>query len=230
MKQIEYDLKKIAEAFDQNISYCGAEAYGAAGLWAVIGPPLGEEGTSDLVSMAALSAEMLQEDFVHLLGAFFWDYVKQENLDLDGILRLVGDILEMALVEQSAASVADYRENSGVGRLEDQQAIQKQLENFSETAFEYKNALKRRCGDGVRAMAAVAWNGSAGEIGVSAFSSPNMSPAEWANAFRAFLLLPLMDGTLTEDDVEQILTNTYEMLLSDKKALQSDKQDGAGQS
>lgn len=222
MGQIEYDLEKIAEAFDQKITYCGAKAYGAAGLWAVVGPEAGEDGPSDLISMAALSAEIPQQDFLRLMGAFFWDYVKKENLDFDDILQLVSDILETALIEQAADSVGEYRNASGISELEAEQPVQDQLEGFTETAFEYKSALRRRCGD-VKALAAVAWNGTAGDIATSALSSPSMTAEEWANAFRAFLLLPLMDGTLSEEDVRDIFQSAYDMLTSDRGALQSEE-------
>lgn len=220
MQQIEYDLEKIAEAFDQKITYCGAPACGAAGLWAVVGSEQ-DDAQSDLISMAALSAEMPEDQFLRLMGAFFWDYVKKENLDIDAILQLVSDILETALIEQAADNVSGYRNAAGLEKLEDQQIIQDQLEKFSETAFEYKSALKRRCGD-VKALAAVIWNGAAGDIATSALSSPAITAAEWANAFRAFLLLPLTDGTLSEAEVKQIFENAYEMLVNDKDALQEE--------
>lgn len=220
MEQIEYDLEKIAEAFDQKISYCGATAYGAAGLWAVVGSEQNAD-SSDLISMAALTADMPQDHFLKLMGAFFWDYVKKENLGVDSILQLVSDILETALIEQAAENVAEYRDAAGLENAEEQKAVQNQLENFSETAFEYKSALKRRCGD-VKALAAVVWNGTAGDIGTSALSSPTITAAEWANAFRAFLLLPLMDGTLSQTDVKEIFENAYDMLIHDKSALKEE--------
>lgn len=222
MERIEQNLEKVAEAFDQKITYCGAPAYGAAGLWAVVRPDSEEdEGQSDIISMAALTGDLPKGHFLKLMGAFFWDYVKKEDLHIDSILQLVSDVLGAALTEHAAENVSEYRDSTSFQELAEQEDIQKQLESFSETAFEFKTALKRRCGD-VKPLAAVSWNGTAGEVGTSALSAPSMSAEEWANTFRAFLLLPLMDGTLSEADVKSIFENAYHMLINDRDALPSE--------
>lgn len=101
---------------------------------------------------------------------------------------------------------------------EKQDVVGRQLQHFSQTAQEYKQALTRRCGD-VKAVAGVVWNGNAAEIGASALSVPGISADEWANLVRAFLLLPFMDGTLSEEDIRSILHSAHTMLLQDKAAL-----------
>ena len=103
---------------------------------------------------------------------------------------------------------------------EKKDAVGQQLQHFSETAQEYNQALVRRCGD-VKAVAGVIWNGNAAEIGASALSVPGIAPGEWANLIRAFLLLPFMDSTLSEEDVRDILQSAHAMLLEDKAALDS---------
>lgn len=102
---------------------------------------------------------------------------------------------------------------------EKREVVEGQLQHFSETAQEYKQALIRRCGN-VKAVAGVVWDGNAAEIGASTLSVPGITAEEWANLVRAFLLLPFMDGTLTREDVQSILQSALAMLLRDRAALE----------